>query len=63
MDRRPIGYRGWVDETLALTEKGRLRHREIGELVVANRRRLTAGISAREYQSVLERMAGNLTTA
>jgi DNA-binding MarR family transcriptional regulator len=58
--------RGWIDETLALTEKGRLRHREISELVMANRRRLTDGISPREYQSVLdvlERMAGNLTTA
>jgi DNA-binding MarR family transcriptional regulator len=58
--------RGWVDGTVALTEKGRERHREVSERVAVNRRRLTKSISAEEYRSVvdvLERMAGNLTTA
>ena len=56
--------RGWVDTTVALTEKGRECHRAVSDRVMANRRRLTDGISAEEYRSVvdvLERMAGNLT--
>ena len=58
--------RGWLTEANALTEIGAARHKQVSERVMANRRRLTEGISAEEYRTVvdvLERMAGNLTTA
>ncbi len=61
-----LRVRGWLTEVNALTEIGAARHEQVSERVIANRRRLTEGISAEEYRSVvelLERMAGNATTA
>lgn len=58
--------KGWVDATIALTEKGTERHAEVSARVRANRQRLTEGITAEEYASVvdlLERMAANLNNA
>ncbi|HEU5473092.1 MAG TPA: MarR family winged helix-turn-helix transcriptional regulator [Actinophytocola sp.] len=60
-----LAARGWVDGT-TLTADGRRAHADLAERVQASRLRLTEGISAEEYATVLavlERMAGNLGRA
>lgn len=57
--------RGWTDGrvALSLTEQGRAAHDELFDRVQGSRRRLSEGITDKEYQdtvNVLERMAANL---
>jgi DNA-binding MarR family transcriptional regulator len=57
------GWVQWTGEVLVLTGAGREAHAVVSERVAANRKTLTAGISAEEYASVINvlvRMAGNL---
>ncbi|GAA3337742.1 MarR family winged helix-turn-helix transcriptional regulator [Amorphoplanes nipponensis] len=61
--------RGWAAETagtVTLTPAGRAAHDRLAEQVEAFRARVTEGLSAQDYRTLitlLERVAGNLTPA